>query len=156
MGKQKNSEIYQSNSYYHIYNRGNNKARIFHQDKDFEEFKKLMYRYLKKTHIMLIAYCYMPNHYHFILKCGKEWKEISKFMHSFMTSYALYFNRKYQKVGRVFQGPFQIRRIAGKKDLYSTIEYVKNNPNEILEQNSQVKWKKNEYPWVFVKKVNDY
>jgi REP element-mobilizing transposase RayT len=128
MGKPKNSDIYKPNSYYHIYNRGNRKANIFYQEKDYETFRRLMYRYIKKSHIMIIVYCYMPNHFHFILKCGMDWQEIPAFMHAFMTGYALYFNRKYQKVGRIFQGPFQVRRIIGKRDLNKTIEYIMNNP----------------------------
>lgn len=112
MGKEKNIVIYRSNSFYHIYNRGNRKGYIFSKEKDYEIFRNLMYKYLRKSHILLVGYCFMPNHYHLVLKCGKNWKEIPKFMHSFMTAYSLYFNRRYLKVGRLFQGPFQVRRLV--------------------------------------------
>lgn len=148
MGKTKNSEIYRPNSFYHIYNRGNRKAKIFHQEKDFETFRRLMYRYLKKSHILLIVYCYMPNHYHFVLKCGEDWKEIPAFMHAFMTGYALYYNRRYQKVGRIFQGPFQVRRIVGKRDLNNTIEYIVKNPEEGSAGTDLIE---SDYKWLFVR-----
>ncbi len=148
MGKPKNSDIYKPNSYYHIYNRGNRKANIFYQEKDYETFRRLMYRYIKKSHIMIIVYCYMPNHFHFILKCGMDWQEIPAFMHAFMTGYALYFNRKYQKVGRIFQGPFQVRRIIGPRDLNDTIEYIKNNPKEESANTGDLE---SEYKWLFVR-----
>ncbi len=148
MGKPKNSEIYKPNSFYHIYNRGNRKAKIFYLEKDYETFRRLMYRYLKKSRILLIVYCYMPNHYHFILKCGKDWEEIPHFMHSFMTGYALYFNRRHQKIGRIFQGPFQVRRIIGKRDLNKTIEYIIHNPEGSSVGTDLVESK---YEWLFVR-----
>ncbi|HAM37680.1 MAG: hypothetical protein US24_C0017G0005 [candidate division WS6 bacterium GW2011_GWC2_36_7] len=148
MSKTRNSEVYKKNSFYHLYNRGNRKALIFHNDDDYETFKRLMYRYLKKSHVLLITYCYMPNHYHFVLKCGNDWQEIPRFMQSFMTGYALYFNRKYRKVGRLFQGPFQIRRIIGKRDLESTIEYIKRNPLELPSTKNHIE---SGYPWLYVR-----
>ncbi len=130
MRKDKNSFIYKRNSFYHLYNRGNHKGKIFLREKDYEVFRSLMFRYLKKSHILLIEYCFMPNHYHFVLKCGRDETEIVKFMRSFMVAYVMYFNRKHNKVGHLFQGPFQVRRILGRKDLESTIAYVKKNPQE--------------------------
>jgi len=69
-------------------------------------------------------------------------------MQSFMTGYALYFNRKYRKVGRLFQGPFQIRRIIGKRDLESTIEYIKRNPLELPSTKNHIE---SGYPWLYVR-----
>lgn len=45
-------------------------------------------------------------------------------------AYVLYFNREHKKVGRLFQGPFQIRRISGVRDLNTMISYIKHNPIE--------------------------
>lgn len=149
MKKNKNDTIYKSNSYYHIYNRGNHKRKIFFQEKDYGVFERLMYKYFKKYTLMLVAYCYMPNHYHFIIKCGHNWNDIPKFMGCFMTSYVMYFNRKYLKVGHLFQGPFQVRRIIGRRDLESTIQYLRNNPVEAgLVSSKEV----DSYQWLYIRK----
>ncbi|KUK66978.1 MAG: Transposase [candidate division WS6 bacterium 36_33] len=99
---------------------------------------------------MLVAYCYMSNHYHFIIKCGHNWNDIPKFMGCFMTSYVMYFNRKYLKVGHLFQGPFQVRRIIGRRDLESTIQYLRNNPVEAgLVSSKEV----DSYRWLYIRKL---
>ncbi len=151
MKKNKNDTIYKPNSYYHIYNRGNHKEKIFRREKDYITFQNLMYRYIKKYKILLIVYCYMPNHYHFIFKCGLNWKTIPKLMGCFMTAYVTYFNRKYQKAGHLFQGPFQVRRIIGAVDLDNTIKYVRNNP---LESDLVGGGDPDNYRWLYIKKLN--
>ena len=72
----------------------------------------------------------MPNHYHIILKSRRNLTEIPNFMHDFMTAYAMYFNRSHLKVGRIFQGPFQARRINGSIDLQTVKNYLMHNPFE--------------------------
>lgn len=149
MGKTKNSKIYKSYSFYHIYNRGNRKNLIFNKEKDYEVFRNQLYKYLKKTHIRLIAYCFMPNHYHFIFKCGKRWKEIPILMQKFMTAYSMYYNRSYLKVGRLCQSPFQVKILLTKKDLAREIDYLKNNPKKIKTKEPDSKYK-----WLYIKQMN--
>jgi REP element-mobilizing transposase RayT len=85
----------------------------------------------------------MPNHYHFIFKCGQDWSEIPRLMQAYMTAYATYYNRKYLKVRRLFQAPFQIKILNSRKDLESEIEYIKNNPPQD---------KQGDYPWLYIKR----
>lgn len=56
--------------------------------------------------ITLLAYCLMPNHLHFFIK-QKSALSIDKFMNSLATRYAMYFNRKYQRVGFLFQDVYK-------------------------------------------------
>ena len=51
-------------------------------------------------------------------------------MQSLGVAYVLYFNRQHNKIGRLYQGPFQIRRISGVRDLNTMISYIKHNPLE--------------------------
>ena len=148
MKKAKASRLYKKDSFYHIYNRGNRKGRIFYADKDYKIFLSLLYKYLKKTQLLLVGYCLMPNHYHMILKNETDLKEISRFMHDFMTAYAMYFNRSHLKVGRIFQGPFQARRINGPIDLQTVKNYLEENPFEagLVEKGID-----QSYEWLFIK-----
>ncbi len=149
MRKNKNDTIYKPNSYYHVYNRGNHKENIFLKEKDYKVFQRLMYKYLEKYQILLIEYCYMPNHYHFVFKCGRNWKNITKLMGCFMTAYVTYFNRKHGKIGHLFQGPFQVRRIVGTTDLNNTIRYIRNNP---VEAGLVGEGDADSYRWLYIKK----
>ncbi len=56
--------------------------------------------------ITLLAYCLMPNHFHFFIK-QKSALSIDKFMQSFTTRYTMYFNRKYKRVGALFQAVYK-------------------------------------------------
>ncbi len=73
-------------------------------------------------------------------------------MRAYMTAYAMIFNRKYQRVGHLMQGPFQARRIENDRDLNSVINYIKNNPKEAGLIDAQ---KGEKYRWLFVKKAFD-
>ena len=130
MRKLPNKLIYKRNSFYHIYNRGNHKQKIFLREKDYKVFKNQMYKYAYKHNVYLISYCFMPNHYHLIVKCGKNLQSVPKFMQGFSIAYVLYFNHQHKKVGRLFQSPFQVRRLTGIRDLNSMIAYLKHNPLE--------------------------
>lgn len=72
-------------------------------------------------------------------------------MGCFMTAYVIYFNRKYQKVGHLFQGPFQVRRIIGAVDLDNTIKYIRNNP---LEGDLVGGGDADSYRWLYIKKLS--
>ena len=56
--------------------------------------------------ITLLAYCLMPNHFHFFIK-QKSALSIDKFMQSLCTRYTMYFNRKYKRVGSLFQAVYK-------------------------------------------------
>lgn len=148
MRKEKVSLLYTRNSYFHIYNRGNRKKEIFRTDKDYEVFVNLLYNYLKGSNLKLIGYCLMQNHYHLIIKNGKDPRAVSRYMQSFMTAYVMYFNRKYKLIGRMFQGPFQAKRLPRIRDLENVKAYLRQNPFEIM-----VSEEKNmgEYKWLYIR-----
>ena len=51
---------------YHLYNRGNNRQPIFFQKKNYDFFKQKAYKELSYQ-IDILAYCLMPNHFHFLI-----------------------------------------------------------------------------------------
>ena len=52
---------------YHIYNRGNNKQRIFFNDNNYLYFLKKVRKEMV-PHCDVLAYCLMPNHFHFLVQ----------------------------------------------------------------------------------------
>lgn len=87
--------------------------------------------------VELINFAEMPNHFHLILKEIRE-GGISRYMQKIQDGYTKYFNKKYEKVGHLFQGPFQSVLIKNNEQLLHLSAYIHRNPRE-LDQ-----WKNNE------------
>jgi len=148
MRKEKVEQLYKRSGYYHIYNRGNRKQNIFLREKDYKIFINLLYKYLKKKRLLLIGYCLMPNHFHLIIKNGADIRAIPDFMQCFMTAYVMYFNRHYKKVGRLFQSPFQAKRLPKIRDLENAKRYLELNP---FEAGMPIRKIKKGYKWLYLR-----
>ena len=85
----------------------------------------------KEPMVEILAFCLMPNHYHFILKEIKE-GGISKFMKK-MGGYSTYFNKQYKRVGPLFQSRFKSIPVKDDRQLQALFNYVHTNPVELLE-----------------------
>lgn len=83
----------------------------------------------------LLAYCLMPNHFHFLVK-QTEGMTIDRFMQSFCTRYSLYFNRKYHRVGPLFQGLYKAVRVTTDEQLLHLSRYIHRNPIALASQGS--------------------
>jgi putative transposase len=77
--------------------------------------------------IKLLAYCLMPNHFHLIIK-QSQLNSIDLFMNSLNTRYVMYFNKKYKRVGPLFQGVYKAVLIESSEQLLYLSAYVHNNP----------------------------
>ena len=104
--------------FFHIYNRGNNKQDIFIEDSDYEffmlrlkqnlypdKFDELKIQPLPSNSFSLISYCLMPNHFHLLIRQNSE-IPTSKLMLKICSSYSKVFNKKYERVGHIFQDQF--------------------------------------------------
>lgn len=73
--------------------------------------------------IDLLAYCLMPNHFHFLVK-QKSPQSIDKFIQSLCTRYTMYFNRKYKRVGPLFQGTYKAVLVTSDEQLLHLSRYI--------------------------------
>ena len=80
------------------------------------------------TIVEVVAYCLMPNHFHFILKQSRE-KGISRFISDVCNSYTRYFNLRYDRVGPLFQGNFKAILIDSEEYLLHLSRYIHLNPH---------------------------
>ena len=86
--------------------------------------------------VNIVADCLMPNHFHLILEEIKE-KGISRFMQKFGIGYTKYFNKKYERVGSLFQGPFKAAHIATDEYLKYLLAYINViNPADMVKYSS--------------------
>lgn len=157
------------NHYYHIYNRGVDKREIFLDDQDRRQFLKYMRRFLigpqgglassssgeAKPLVEFHTYSLLPNHYHFQLRQISE-SGITIFMHRLGTTYTMFFNKKYERTGRLFEGPFKAVLIENDSYFFHLSRYIHLNPLDLLIPNWREEgvgdWKGAEeflenYPW---------
>ncbi|MBI2086178.1 transposase [Candidatus Daviesbacteria bacterium] len=73
--------------------------------------------------ITLLAFCLMPNHFHFAIK-QKSAGSIDKFMNSLATRYSMYFNRKYKRVGPLYQGVYKAVLVTREEQLLHLTRYI--------------------------------
>lgn len=127
-------------TYFHVYNRGNKKEDVFLDESDFRFFLLRLKQYLfsderdknrlnllPKDSFSLISYCLMPNHFHLLLRQNLD-TPTSKLLLRVCTSYSKYFNKKYDKVGHIFQDQFKQITIGDNDYLKWLSCYIHQNP----------------------------
>lgn len=149
--------------YYHIYNRGNSKQTIFHDKKDYMHFLGLLYACNQKENFKIDnlqkgqdlfsiekesalvdigAYCLMSNHFH-ILITQTEDGSISKFMQKLSTAYVMYYNKKYERTGGLFEGKFKSQHLDTDQYLKYAFSYLHLNPVKLIDKEWKTKGIKN-------------
>lgn len=118
------------NVYYHVFNRGVSKMKIFKDDCDYKFFMLKISRLKVRDKMHIVKFCIMPNHFHFLLKNDHSAKFISKFFQSLQLSYAKYYNYKYEHSGHVFQGAYTNVFIKSEAHFNYIKKYILNNPVE--------------------------
>ncbi len=113
--------------YYHIYNRGAGKQRLFFQEAHYRHLLHLVGHYVGKHRVTLIAYCLMPNHYHFLLRQETE-EPLSKFINVLFSSYVQALNRQQGRSGTLFQGRFRYKLIPDLAYVLRLARYIHMNP----------------------------
>ncbi len=120
-------KLYEKRQFFHVMVQGIDREFIFNTKEEKEVYKKLMIKYANKMHIKIVAYCMMDNHVHIVIKI-REISELSKYMQCVNTSYAIYYNKKKQRVGYVYRNRYQVQVIQDIRHLKNAIIYVHNNP----------------------------
>lgn len=111
---------------YHIMVRGINKQIIFREDKDKYFFLRLLADCKEETNFRLYAYCIMDNHVHLAIK--DENNALAVTMKKINVAYAKYFNKKYERVGHLFQNRFGSQNIENDEYFLNLLRYVHKNP----------------------------
>lgn len=89
----------------------------------------------RKPLVKILADCLMPNHYHLLVEEIRD-GGISKFMQKFGTGYTKYFNKKYDRVGSLFQGRFKAKVVDEDLYLQYLLVYINVvNPGQLIEPN---------------------
>ncbi|OGK59726.1 hypothetical protein A3I56_00625 [Candidatus Roizmanbacteria bacterium RIFCSPLOWO2_02_FULL_43_10] len=89
--------------------------------------------------IQILAYCFMPNHIHFVLKQSTA-RAMSSFIKALHVRYVAYFNRKYKLVGPRFQSRFKAKYVATESYILDVSLYVHRNPAMIVPDIARYPW----------------
>jgi putative transposase len=112
---------------YHVLNRGNGRATVFHKPDDYEAFVKMMAEACVRTPMRILAYCLMPNHFHLAL-WPRDDGGLSRWMHWLMTTHVRRYLRHYRSSGHVWQGRFKAFPIEEDEHLLIMLRYIERNP----------------------------
>ncbi len=134
------ARIKSNSGIYHIIMRGINRQTIFEDEEDCRRFIQTMLRYKEKCEYMIFAYCLMGNHFHLLLKEGKD--PLETVIRRICGSYVLWYNRKYGRVGHLFQDRFRSEPVEDTEYFLSVLRYIFRNPIEagIVTQINNHKW----------------
>lgn len=153
---------------YHVYNRGVEKRKVFLEDTNYLRFVHdlfefndanpainlvqrlkfsssevgLQYKDTGKQRVPLVdilVFCLMPNHFHLMLRQNSD-KGITQFMRKLGTGYTNYFNKKYSRVGPLFQGKFKAKLINEDSHFIYLPHYIHLNPLDLVTP----KWREKE------------
>lgn len=153
-------KVYVEDSFYHIYNRGLNKMDTFRDDDDYRVFlnllkrvlgeevqKNKLYREYPNFHndLELLTYCLMPNHYHLLIRTKNKPRFMSELMRSVLTSYVLYFNKKHERTGSLFDKRYRAVRITSDDYLWHISRYIHLNPLDIGEDYTKYNYSSIQY-----------
>src|SRR3990167_11403612 len=146
MPAKNSTKTYVENGYYHIYNRGIEKREIFLDEQDCKVFLYYLKLYLSPPEelvamsqeilrvrrfiplnlykqVDLLSFALMPNHIHLLIKQHTK-DGIIKFMQRLSTSYVMYFNKKYERVGSLFQNTYKAALVESDSYLLHLSRYI--------------------------------
>lgn len=118
---------YFKSKFKHIIVQGINKQSIFENDKYIQKYKEIILNKLKKSNVLILAYCIMNNHTHFLMY-SEDSNNISKYMQKVNGAYSQFYNKINERVGYVFRDRYYSQDILTQNQLYNCLRYIHNNP----------------------------
>jgi len=116
-------------SIFHIMCKSISEVNLFKDDADKERYLFLVKKYKNLYNFKLYGYCLMDNHSHLMIDANGA--DISKVMHGINFSYAMYFNKKYDREGHLFKDRFKSKIVNNEQYLKVLSLYMHNNPTSI-------------------------
>ena len=126
--------------FYHVIIRGNQRQKVFFEEKDFLKYLEFLSDYKDRYGFCIYAYVLMSTHVHLLIETGQV--PLSKILQGINQRFTMYFNWRYRTVGHLFQGRY--KAILCDKDayLFSLVKYLHCNPVRagIVRQPEEYEW----------------
>jgi putative transposase len=115
-----------ANYCYHVLNRANRRARVFHEPADYSQFCALIARAQQRLELPIFSACLMPNHIHLVVR-PTDANDLARWTHWVFTTHARWYHAKYESTGRLWQGRFKAFLIHQNQHLLTVMRYVERN-----------------------------
>jgi len=133
------ARILEDKGYLHIITRGNAQQIIFEDDQDYGYYLKLIKEYASENDITICAYCLMSNHVHLLVHYAE--RNVAVFMKKVGVSYTNYYNKKYDRMGHLFQDRYKSEVVDNEQYFLTVNRYILQNPVKAgLSKNVDYKW----------------
>ncbi|MBM7562978.1 REP-associated tyrosine transposase [Fusibacter tunisiensis] len=113
---------------YHVITRGNDRNLIFLDSKDYSMYLAILKKYQEECKFDIFAYCLMTNHIHLLIRENPECHSISQIMHRINLAFVKYYNKRYHRVGHLFQGRFTSVEVEDEDYFRTALRYIHQNP----------------------------
>ncbi len=113
-------------TFYHILSRGNEKRDIFYDKDDYLRFFDTLGKTVERFKLEIHAYVLMKNHYHLLVRTTEA--NLSRAIQWLGVNYSVWFNRRHQRSGHLFQGRFKSFMIENDRYFTAMCLYIHGNP----------------------------
>jgi len=113
--------------FYHFYNRGARRISIFREEDNYLFVLRKMKEYCRSLALIPIAYCLMPNHYHFLIRQDGE-NRAGLLPQRVFNSYSKAYNKRYEHSGTLFEGNYRVTLVENEAHLLHLCRYIHANP----------------------------
>jgi len=113
-------------TFYHVLSRGNEKRDIFYDEKDYLRFLEALAKMVGRFNLEIHAYVLMKNHYHLLIRTREA--NLSRAIQWLGVSYSVWFNRRHERSGHLFQGRFKSFLIENDRYFTAMCHYIHGNP----------------------------
>jgi REP element-mobilizing transposase RayT len=126
--------------FYHVITRGNQRQKVFIDEKDFLKYLEFLSDYKDRYGFSIYAYVLMSTHIHLLIETGKV--GLSKILQGINQRFTMYFNRRYSTVGHLFQGRYKAILCDRDVYLFSLVKYLHHNPVRagVVSQPEEYRW----------------
>lgn len=143
MGMPRRARSIQGGLVYHVLNRANARATLFHTQDDYAAFERVLDQAYKRLPLRILSYCVMPNHWHFVVwpKRGDD-REVSEFFRWLTVTHTQRWHsfHKTAGTGHLYQGRFKSFPVQSDEHLFTVLRYVERNPVRAKLVDRAVKW----------------
>jgi REP element-mobilizing transposase RayT len=113
--------------YYHFYNRGIQRMSLFREPDNYLYVLQKAKQYSRELDISVIAYCLLPNHYHFLVRQDSD-TPASLIIQRTFNGYVKAYNRRYGSSGTLFEGPYKAKDVHDEAYALTLSRYIHANP----------------------------
>ncbi len=115
--------------FHHVINRGINRENIFLCNDDKNKFLDILEITREIYHLTIHSFCILDNHYHLLIETHQE--NLSLAVRYINSQYAIYFNKKNDRIGPLWQGRFKSWYVHNDEYLYLLFRYIEMNPIKV-------------------------